>query len=166
MEARVKRADRTRAGARLRARSKARAAWAICAVAALGAAVLPGAAQETARGDFTTAAEVRPILSATRGNWVAVRRWQGQDLLYATHILAWRCGLAALEVGVNGAAPSPWPLPPCHKGTAAPNALRAEDGPLFRAYPEGSLREVTVQVTYADGSREEASFDRAAIAQD
>ena len=38
--------------------------------------------------------------------WVAVRDYDGQDLLYVTQILAWRCGLARLQSAVNDEADS------------------------------------------------------------
>ncbi|MFC6640566.1 hypothetical protein [Sulfitobacter profundi] len=70
------------------------------------------AEDQTPTGRFTTAAEVKPILNATRGNWIAVREYDGQDLVYVTHLWSWRCGLAAMAIAVNDAPMQNWPMPP------------------------------------------------------
>lgn len=114
-------------------------------------------------GKFTVAAEVKPILTMTKGNWIAVRDFNGQDLLYVTHLWSWRCGLLQIRLGVNGAAPEIWPLPPCHADSASPNAILDSDGPPYRAYPAGSVREVEVHVTFDDLSTDSARFDRAGV---
>ncbi len=111
-------------------------------------------------GRFLTATEVKPILTATKMNWVAVREYDGNDLVYITHLLAWRCGLAGLKFGVNGEEPVDWPLPPCHVDTAAPNAITADDGLPYRRYPLGSVQSVTVELIYDDLSRDTATFER------
>ena len=129
----------------------------------------PGASQtleaepQVPSGKFTTATEVRPILGATRGNWVAVRDWDGQDLLYVTHLWSWRCGLLAMRIGLNGAAPEDWPLPDCHLDSATPNAITPEDGLPYRSFPAGSVQSVTVELVYDDLGEETATFERAAI---
>lgn len=118
---------------------------------------------QVATGRFLTALEVKPILGATRGNWVAVRDFNGQDLLYVTHLWAWRCGLVQLELSVNGAGYEVWPLPKCHEDTGAPNAILQEDGLAYRVYERGSIAQIAVRVTYDDLTVEEAWFDRAMV---
>ncbi|WP_246253353.1 hypothetical protein [Sulfitobacter maritimus] len=83
--------------------------------------VPPGLAAEdqTPSGRFTTAAEVKPILDVTRGSWVAVRDYNGQDYVYVTHLWSWRCGLAAMAISVNDQAMQNWPMPPCHVDVCA-----------------------------------------------
>ena len=118
---------------------------------------------QTPTGKFTTATEVRPILGATRGSWVAVREYDGQDLLYVTHLWSWRCGLAQIRIGLNGAEPEVWPLPPCHADQSSPNAIQEGDGLPYRSFPLGSVQSVHVEVTYDDLAVEDAGFERAAI---
>ncbi|WP_246139386.1 hypothetical protein [Falsiphaeobacter marinintestinus] len=118
---------------------------------------------QTPMGKFTTATEVRPILSATKSSWVAVREYDGQDLLYVTHLFAWRCGLAELKVGVNGGLPQVWPLPPCHVNTASPNAITETDGLPYVRFPLGSVETIEVHVTYDDLGTDMALFDRTSV---
>jgi hypothetical protein len=114
--------------------------------------------------NFTTAGEVRPILSMTQGNWVALREYNGQDLLYFTHLLAWRCGLSEIRYGLNGDAPAQvLKMEACHEGTAQPNAMSG-DGVYIRA-PAGSVASVRVRLIFDDGSSDEATFARKDIMQ-
>lgn len=114
-------------------------------------------------GRFLTALEVKPILGATRANWVAVREWDGQDLVYVTHLWSWRCGLVAIRGGVNGHPLEDWPLPACHDETAQPNAVLSEDGLPYLSYPLKSVETVTVEVIYDDLTTEKASFNRLGV---
>lgn len=128
---------------------------------ALGAALVsPSFAQS-----FTTAAEVRPILQATKPQWIAVREFDGQDLLYFTHLLSWRCGLQAVRYGLNGAAPdSVLAMESCHEAEAAPNALKTPDAiRVYLTLPLGSVQTVTVVAVFDDGGEEVAEYDRQAI---
>jgi hypothetical protein len=114
-------------------------------------------------GTFTTATEVRPILQATKGNWVAVREFNGQDLLYVTHLWAWRCGLAALAISVNDEPMQNWPLPPCHADSATPNAILDSDGLPYLTLRLGSVEKIEVQIVYDDLTMERASWARAEV---
>tara|TARA_R110002110_G_scaffold174908_10_gene378214 strand:+ start:1035 stop:1685 length:651 start_codon:yes stop_codon:yes gene_type:complete len=114
-------------------------------------------------GKFTTATEIKPILEATKTNWVAVRQYDGKDLLYITHLWSWRCGLAAIAVSVNGEAMQNWPMPPCHTDLSTPNAIQEGDGFPYLSLREGAVQTITVQIVYDDLSMDVASFDRGAV---
>lgn len=111
-------------------------------------------------GKFTTATEVKPILNATKGNWVAVREYDGKDLLYVTHLWSWRCGLAAMAISLNDEPMQNWPLPPCHMEFSTPNAILEEDGAPYLSLRLGSVETITIQVVYDDLSTDVATFNR------
>lgn len=114
-------------------------------------------------GKFTTALEVKPILNATRGNWITVREFNGRDLLYVTHLWSWRCGLLELRVGLNGNPPEPWPLPECHMDAATPAAILDTDGLPYRDFQPGSIAMIEVQITYDDLTTDRAKYNRQGI---
>ncbi|APE45452.1 hypothetical protein BOO69_12050 [Sulfitobacter alexandrii] len=129
-------------------------------------AVVPAglvAENQTPGGRFTTAAEVKPILNATRGNWVALREYDGKDLLYVTHLWSWRCGLSALAISVNDEPMQNWPLPPCHLQTATPNAITETDGLPYLSLRGGGVARITVQIVYDDLSMDAQTFERSAV---
>lgn len=113
--------------------------------------------------NFTTAAEIRPILNATQGNWVAVREFDGQDLLYFTHLLAWRCGLEAIYFRINGGDEQQFNAEPCYEDEATPNALKGTDMPPYQRLDLQSVETVEVRLVYDDGDEALASFERAQI---
>ncbi|MCF8487365.1 MAG: hypothetical protein K9G71_19400 [Rhodobacteraceae bacterium] len=129
----------------------------------LAAIVFPLASAALAQG-FTTAAEVKPILQATKTNWVALRDYDGNDLLYFTHLESWRCGLAQVRFSVNStAATRVWEMEPCYEGTAQPNVLKLEDHLPYIVIPQGMTNTVSVVVVYDDGTEDRADFERKAI---
>ncbi|WP_259779127.1 hypothetical protein [Aliiroseovarius crassostreae] len=129
----------------------------------LGMTVLGALASPAASQPFTTAAEVRPILDATQANWVALREYDGQDLLYFTHLLAWRCGLEQVQFSVNGGDVQVFELEPCYMDEAQPNAIKATDSLPFLNFPLSSVEQVDVTLTYDDGATASGSYARANI---
>ena len=114
-----------------------------------------------AQGSFTTAAEVRPIMDMTKTSWIAVREWDGNDLVYFTHIESWRCGMEKVRYGINTAiADQEYELEICHEDMATPNAMTLEDHLPYIVRPLGSVETVTIKITYDDGSVDGATFDR------
>jgi len=113
---------------------------------------------------FTTAAEVKPILQATKANWVALRDYDGNDLLYFTHLESWRCGLKEVRFSINStAATKVWEMEPCYEGTTQPNALKLDGHLPYTVLPQGMTNTVSVVVVYDDGTEDRADFDRSAI---
>ncbi len=115
---------------------------------------------QTPTGRFTTATEVKPILNATRANWISVREYDGKDLLYVTHLWSWRCGLLEMRVGINGNPPEVWPLPQCREDQQSPAAILEGDGLPYAEFGLGSLALIEVQITYDDLSTDSAKFNR------
>lgn len=115
---------------------------------------------QLATGKFTTALEVKPILNATRGNWITLREYQGQDLVYVTHLWAWRCGLLEIRIGINGNTPEIWPMPECHMDQPTPGAILDTDGLPYRGYGLGSVALIEVQLTYDDLTTAGAKYNR------
>jgi len=114
-------------------------------------------------GKFTTATEIKMIMQATKTNWVAVREFNGQDLVYVTHLLSWRCGMHQVRYSINDAPMQVWTLPPCLIDTAQPNAIRTEDGLPYQAFALGSVQSIAIEILYDDLSTDNARFDRAQV---
>jgi hypothetical protein len=121
------------------------------------------AEDQTATGRMTTASEVRPILTVTKSSWIAVREWEGQDLVYFTNLLAWRCGLHEIRYAVNGGPDEVLAAEPCYVDEGAPNALKVEAILPYISLPLGSVQEVTVTILYDDLSTDSADYTRQAI---
>ncbi|MCW8841994.1 MAG: hypothetical protein OQK00_01120 [Rhodobacteraceae bacterium] len=113
-------------------------------------------------GKFLTASEVRPILEATRGNWIAVRAYNGQDLLYFRHLLSWRCGLHEIRFSINDGPMQVFAHPPCDAQAPAPAAI-PDDATIYLSYPLGSVQAVDIELLYDDLEVAEGAFLRKAI---
>jgi hypothetical protein len=114
--------------------------------------------------NFTTASEVKPILQATKANWVAVRDYEGRDLLYFTNLLAWRCGVEKIEYAVNGGDMVEFKAEPCYLDEAQPNALKVEGlDAILVSYPPQTIETIDVWVTFDDETVEKATYARAAV---
>lgn len=131
-------------------------------VAALALSALAGTGQAQ---EFTSAAEVGPILAATRAQWVALREYDGKDLVYFTQVLSWRCGLSEIRYGLNGAPPETLlPMEPCYATEAQPNALKVDQGLLpYITQPLQSVQSLDLLLKFDDGSETAASFQRKAV---
>ncbi|SMO96009.1 hypothetical protein SAMN06265173_13114 [Thalassovita litoralis] len=120
----------------------------------------PAAEDQTPTGKFTTAAEIKPILTATKGQWIAVREYDGQDIIYFTQLLSWRCGLSAIRYSVNGGPMQVYPMPPCHMDMAQPNVFLDDEAMPIMGLPPKSVQTVDVEVFLDDTSVDFVSYQR------
>lgn len=94
----------------------------------------------------------RQILEMTKDAWIAFRDYGGEQLIYFTHLEAWKCGIAEVRYSVNGEALDRiWELQPCNPEN--PAAITT-DRPYI-ALPPGTAQSVSVQLTYEDGGTSE-----------
>lgn len=116
-----------------------------------------------AQAPFMTSAEVKPIMGMTEGSWVAVREWEGQDLVYFTHLESMRCGIQSVRYGINVAEPdTDWALDTCDKSKANPNEISGEHL-IYGTFPLGSVQTISVTLGFDDGTTLSNTFERSAI---
>lgn len=127
---------------------------------ALAAALFAGLTSTATAQNFTTAAEIKPIVDMTRSSWVAVREWEGQDLLYFTHLEAWRCGMDQVRYFVNTGKPQVREMEECYVDSPTPNAIKMEGHLPYDTHPLGSIETITVEVTLDDGTVLKETFER------
>jgi len=129
-------------------------------------AVSTGAEREpepqVATGQYTTALEVKPILGMTKLQWAAISHDGGNDLLYFSNLLAWRCGLWEIRYGINGApATEVFEMEPCHENTAQPNAMvDLVQYPIWVTLPGESIQTLRIEVTFDDGTEDFVEVER------
>ena len=118
---------------------------------------------QVATGKFTTAIEVKPILTMTKPNWAALREYEGQDILYLTNLLAWRCGLHEIRYAINEGQAQVWQAEECHIDTGQPNALTMKSHLPYVSFGLGTVNSVSVMLVYDDGSKDSAHYQRSDI---
>jgi len=118
---------------------------------------------QTPTGKMTTATEVRPILDLTRPQWIALREYNEQDILYFTHLVAWRCGLHEVRFQINDWWEETLYMEPCHLDEESPNAIKAVDAQPFLSFTQDTITTVKVWLVYDDLGTDEMTFEREAI---
>lgn len=126
----------------------------------LGAMGLPGAGQAQT---MTTPEQIKPILEVVKPSWIAVRAYDGVDYVYFTQIVSWRCAIETIEYAINGGDFAVLETEPCYLDEANPHALRMETIFPFITQPVDSVAEVSVRLTFTDGSTDEAEYTRAQV---
>lgn len=98
------------------------------------------------------AGQEKRILEMTKNSWVAYRNYAGRQIIYFTHLEAWKCGITQVTYSINSEALDQiYELRPCDPNN--PNAITT-DTP-FITMPLGTSKTIAVQLTYEDGTKSE-----------
>jgi hypothetical protein len=117
-----------------------------------------------AQGDLTQAPGAAMIHQAIKAQMISFKQEGDVDFVYFTNLLAWRCGVSQILVGLNGAPPTiPYPMEPCHRDLREPNTLKMEDPafPIYLKMPAGSAQTMTLRIVYEDGKTADFVVERA-----
>ncbi len=110
---------------------------------------LPAQAEQQSR--VMLLEQVKSILEATKGSWIAFRIYEGRQYYYVTHLLSWRCGVRQLRYSENSAAlDKSWPLPKCNK--LLPNNIPNDATIHNKPAKIGTVRTLAIQLEYDDGT--------------
>lgn len=111
--------------------------------------LLFGSVMPQAQGQGLAGMEPK-ILDMTRGSWVYFRDYNGQQLIYFTHLEVYRCGIEKVSYSINSVAlDREWKLQPCDPDK--PNQVTTDQP--YIALPLGTGRNIAVQLTFVDGSK-------------
>lgn len=92
----------------------------------------------------------KKLLNMTRGTWAHFRDYNGRQLIYFTHLEAYRCGISQVRYSLNSdALDREWTLQPCD--TSKPHNITTNKP--YISLPPGTARTIAVQVTFSDGSK-------------
>ena len=127
------------------------------------AATVMAFAPMTAQAQFNSAAEVKPILQMIIPQWVSLREYDGQDLLYFTLLEVYRCGLEQIRYRINGEKPRIWQADPCEDDVTFKEI--DENRLPYAEFPLQSVDEVIIELIYDDGTTQVETFPRASILQ-
>lgn len=116
-----------------------------------------------AHAQFDSAAEVKPILQMIKPQWISVREFNGEDLVYFTLLEVYRCGLDQIRYVINDGKPSVWQTEPCEADEVFSEI--GEDRLPFATFPLGSIDKVRIELTYDDGTIEWGEYLRQDVLQ-
>lgn len=103
------------------------------------------------------AGQEKQILQATKDNWVSFRDYNGRQLIYFTHLEAWKCGITEVRFSINSdALDQIYELQAC--GETPDNAVTVHNP--YIVLHLNTAQSISVQITYEDGSKSEVVHKR------
>ncbi len=90
------------------------------------------------------------VLDMTRGSWAYFRDYNGRQLIYFTHLEAYKCGISSVSYSLNSdALDKIWKLQSCD----LKNPHNVTTDKPYISLPLGTAKSITVQLTFNDGAK-------------
>ncbi|MCA1298129.1 caspase family protein [Stappia indica] len=102
----------------------------------------------------------KDILERMSSAWLSYRDWDGKLLVYFTHLISYRCAISEVRYGIDSDTPDKtFPVGACDPDN--PHAIPDKGpGSEVQTNVPKATRYISVQLTYADGTRSEVKrFD-------
>ena len=96
--------------------------------------------------------QIKQILNMTQNNWVSFRDFNGKQLIYFTHFESYSCGIKEVRYSINSDdLDKVWELQACD----SKNPMAVTKDIIYLTMPLGTVKSITVQVTFTDGTKSE-----------
>jgi len=96
--------------------------------------------------------QLKKILHLTQNSWVSFRDFNGQQLIYFTHLEAYTCGIKEVRYSLNSnTLDKVWTLQPC----VSDGISKITKDLIMLHLPLGTAQSIDVQLTFTDGTKSE-----------
>lgn len=94
--------------------------------------------------------QMKNIINLTKDNWIAYRDFNGKQLIYFTHLEAWKCGIEQVKYGLNeNSLNQEWTLEACDEE----NQLIVTKDTPYLTFDLNSINVIKVEITFKDGTK-------------
>ena len=96
--------------------------------------------------------DMKKILNLTQNSWVSFRDFNGKQLIYFTHLEAYRCGIKEVRYSLNNDdLDKVWELDSCE--SEGISSIKKEL--IYLTLSLGTAKSIAVQLVFSDGSKSE-----------
>lgn len=96
--------------------------------------------------------QMKKLLKMTQKSWVSFRDFNGQQLIYFTHLEAYTCGINEVHYSINtDDLDKVWTLQPC----VSDGFSKIRTDLILLKLPLGTAKSIDVQLTFKDGTKSE-----------
>ena len=96
--------------------------------------------------------DMKKILNLTQNSWVSFRDFNGKQLIYFTHLEAYRCGIKEVRYSLNNDdLDKIWELDSCE----SEGISSIKKDLVYLRLPLGTAKSIAVQLVFSDGTKSE-----------
>ena len=96
--------------------------------------------------------QMKKLLNLTQNSWVSFRDFNGKQLIYFTHLEAYRCGIKEVRYSLNtDDLDKVWELDSCE----SEGISSIKKDLVYLRLPLGTAKSIAVQLVFIDGTKSE-----------